>query len=343
MILVSGYYGFANLGDEAILAALCNDLEELGIKRQDIVVLSAQPEETQAQHGVKALPRFDLYQIWHALGKARLLISGGGSLLQDATSSRSIPYYLGLIELAQLRKVPIVMYGQGVGPVRRPVFQRWVRRAFQLSAASSVRDQTSLELLVSFGLEPDKVKLFADPVFSQKSVENKAIQQDRVLLNLRPYAGWPSQERLWTSLLLVWQEQGLNIEFIPLGPGDGEIGLRLQALCPALTVHPQLTLARYPQVYAGAALCVSMRLHGIIFSALADVLPVGLNYDPKVEAISSQLGIPLWRLPELAGLETAVPKLMVDAETYRTSYQRALTELRQGALGNRTLLAKFVR
>ena len=91
MILVSGYYGFDNLGDEAILAALCQDLAALGVSRREIAVPSGNPAKTAALHGVTALGRFDLPGIWRALSSARCLISGGGSLLQDVTS-RPVSY-----------------------------------------------------------------------------------------------------------------------------------------------------------------------------------------------------------------------------------------------------------
>lgn len=125
MILVSGYYGFGNLGDEAILAALCQDLVSLGISRRQIVVPSGNPQQTAAEHGVSVLGRCDLKGIWRVLSSARCMVSGGGSLLQDATSKRSLPYYLSLVELALLRRVPVVMYAQGLGPISSGPYKSW--------------------------------------------------------------------------------------------------------------------------------------------------------------------------------------------------------------------------
>ena len=125
MILVSGYYGFDNLGDEAILSSLCADLAELGVSRRELVVPSGNPEKTAAEHGVSVLGRFDVRGIWRTLSSARCLISGGGSLLQDVTSRRSIAYYLSLVEMAQARKVPVIMYAQGLGPIRSRFFKAW--------------------------------------------------------------------------------------------------------------------------------------------------------------------------------------------------------------------------
>lgn len=343
MILVSGYYGFDNLGDEAILDVLCADLLALDIKDEDIVVLSNNPEQTTKRLGVAALSRYDLKAIWSSLGKARLFISGGGSLLQDVTSRRSIPYYLGLVELAFLRKVPVVMYGQGLGPVQSNLFRAWVGRAFKRSLACSVRDASSLQLLLDLGVPEGKIELCADPVFQHELVTSQGPRTHQILLNLRPYTGWDRHQRLWQEQMRLWQNKGFGVEFIALGPGDLEMGRDLQESCAALRIHSGLTLDTLRQVFGGVDLCVSMRLHGLIFSALHDCLPIGLNYDPKVEAICQQLEIPFWELDLLAELDSGIDEVLQNADQHRLRYQRALRNLRDGALRNRAMLARVMR
>ena len=343
VILVSGYYGFDNLGDEAILGALCADLFSLGVKGKDIVVLSNNPEETARQFKVTALPRYDLKRIWRTLRKTRLFISGGGSLLQDVTSKRSIPYDLGLVELALIRKVPVVMYGQGLGPVQSSYFRSWIGRAFKRSLACSVRDVGSLQLLLDLGVSEERIELCADPVFQRKLATSQASRSHKILLNLRPYADWDRQQRFWQNQVLLWQGEGFRVEFIPLGPGDLEMGNRLQEKCADLKVHSDLTLKTLDQIFVGTDLCVSMRLHGLIFSALHDCLPIGLNYDPKVEALCQQLEIPFWELDALADLGEGINEVLQNADQHRIKYRRALGNLREGALKNRAMLARVMR
>lgn len=343
MVLISGYYGFGNLGDEAILQALVSDLISLGVKRSEIVVLSIDPKRTEAEHGVRALPRYNLKKIWQALGSARLLVSGGGSLLQDVTSKRSIPYYLGVVELALLRKVRVVMYGQGLGPIQNRVFKVWVKRAFQRSFACSVRDQGSLKFLLDFGLSKEKIVLAADPVFQKKLEVNNKTNSKRLLLNIRPYSSWEEQKTLWLKHLALWQTQNFDLEFVPIGPGDREIGLFLQQEFPSLQVHPKLELENYAQVFCNTQLFISMRLHGLIFSALCNCLPVGINYDPKVAAISSQLQIPFWEIANLESLGRGVGQVLSREEEHRVDYNKALINLNIGAHKNRQVLAEALR
>lgn len=343
LILVSGYYGFDNLGDEAILGVLCADLRALGVKGEEIVVLSNQPQHTAQEFQVTAIHRNDLREIWRRLGRARLFISGGGSLLQDVTSRRSIPYYLGLVELAHMRKVPVVMYGQGLGPVQSRILRHWVGRSFKRSLACSVRDPGSLQFLAELGVPEETIELCADPVFQQVPVIDQQIRSRRVLLNLRPYSDWGSQEKLWADQVKLWQSKGYDIEFIPLGPGDEVLGRTLLKFCPGLKMHAQLKLESAGQVFSGAGLCISMRLHGLIISALQDCLPIGLNYDPKVRAICQQLQIPCLELGQLAELGSILDKVWQDGSEHRLKYRKALEGLRAGALKNRAMLARLLR
>ena len=92
-ILISGYYGFANAGDEAMLTAIIESLRQVE-KNVELTVLSGNPEDTAAKHQVCSVYRFNPLGIIRAMKDSELIISGGGSLLQDVTSKRSLLYYL---------------------------------------------------------------------------------------------------------------------------------------------------------------------------------------------------------------------------------------------------------
>ena len=95
-ILISGYYGFKNSGDDALLQAIINGLDERGYK-DNITVLSAMPADTAKAYGVRAVNRINVFSIIKHMKKAALLISGGGTLLQDGTSTKSLVYYISII------------------------------------------------------------------------------------------------------------------------------------------------------------------------------------------------------------------------------------------------------
>ncbi|MDD2498401.1 MAG: polysaccharide pyruvyl transferase family protein, partial [Desulfitobacteriaceae bacterium] len=122
-VLISGYYGFNNIGDEAVLASMIQALDDVSPQVQ-ITVLSDNPERTEKQYRVRAINRWSKKEISNGLKECDLFISGGGSLLQDVTGPKSILYYLELIRLAVWYKKPVMFYAQGIGPVQRP----WARK-----------------------------------------------------------------------------------------------------------------------------------------------------------------------------------------------------------------------
>jgi polysaccharide pyruvyl transferase CsaB len=159
-IVISGYYGFGNAGDEAILTALIRRLRER-LPEAEIVVLSAAPTETAGRFGVRAIDRWNLLQIRRELRSADALLSGGGGLIQDETSRRSPYYYLGLIALAR-RHCPVYAVGQGIGPLHSQIAYRWAGRVLRHVDFSLVRDEPSARLLRHWGLPADRIVCAGD-------------------------------------------------------------------------------------------------------------------------------------------------------------------------------------
>ncbi len=115
-IAISGYYGSRNAGDEAVLGATVHELRRR-LPDVEPVVLSADPAGTREEHDVEAAPRWPLSSVRRTIRAADLLLSGGGSLFQDATSSRSLAYYLLTLHAARAAGVPYVIHAQGLGPL----------------------------------------------------------------------------------------------------------------------------------------------------------------------------------------------------------------------------------
>ncbi|MBL8084067.1 MAG: polysaccharide pyruvyl transferase family protein, partial [Candidatus Obscuribacter sp.] len=138
LIVVSGYYGFDNLGDEAILEELVRELKSLW-PAKDIVILSQNPESTAARFGVRAQNRWQLSEIAVLLRQCKLFISGGGGLFQDSESVKSVIYYGGLISLATLCGAPTLIYAQGLGPLKSALGKALTRFSLVQAKQLSVR------------------------------------------------------------------------------------------------------------------------------------------------------------------------------------------------------------
>jgi polysaccharide pyruvyl transferase CsaB len=172
-VMISGYYGFDNLGDELILQVLIDALKE---RKAHITVLSQNPEKTRQQYGVDAISRTSILDIVEALAQTHLFISGGGGLFQDATGPMSALYYGGLIHLAAFLQVPVCFWAQGVGPLRQWLPRKVTASALEKCEAIVVRDESSADVIESLiGRRP---MVTADPVWLLKTEKSRLASVD---------------------------------------------------------------------------------------------------------------------------------------------------------------------
>jgi polysaccharide pyruvyl transferase WcaK-like protein len=171
-VLISGYYGFDNMGDEAVLAGLLAGMRQIAPEVQP-VVLSACPETTRVVHGVECVPRAHVGAVWQAMRSSAGLISGGGSLLQDVTSKRSVYYYLAIMVMAQLAKRPFCICGQGMGPLQSPMARRVTGRVLRGARSIWVRDHAAgklVDALLTGSDKPDALDVDKQQSFTITSV-----------------------------------------------------------------------------------------------------------------------------------------------------------------------------
>jgi polysaccharide pyruvyl transferase CsaB len=317
-IIISGYYGFRNSGDEAVLQSILNALakqsQALGIALEP-VVLSIDPEWTAATYGVEAVHRMKLGEVRKAISGSAGLISGGGSLLQDVTGSKTIPYYLGIIKLAQWLGKPTFIYAQGIGPVNRKLFHPLIKSVFRKCAYVSVRDEQSRQLLQSMGLVKDKIEVVPDPVMGltlpedartgelEAAGEVPITAEDISGQQAKPYTVgisvrfWEQSRReldaIAEGLVKAAAKLPLHLRFLPFHhSADNEasryvmqkLGQEIEehggtvSICED-AMHPLQMLREVGQCQA----LIGMRLHSLIYAAGRRVPLMGVSYDPKID------------------------------------------------------------
>lgn len=298
-VVISGYYGFSNLGDEAVLSAVIEGLRSKSTKSIEIVVLSADPERTEKTYGVTAVPRMSVSHVSKVLHKCDLFISGGGSLIQDATSWRSLIYYLSTIQLAKTFGCKIMILGQGIGPLRRRSSRYLSRLVLNQVDLITVRDTESAELLAELGVCKPPVYVTADPSFMLTACppdEASAIlsklglmpSEPLIGVSLRQWADVPDIEHIAAKALGVLSER-LRAKILLLTmhtPDDLGLAKCIQQLSASsyIIVQPEpWTPAQVLGVVGHCELLIGMRLHALILATIAGVPSVGLSYDPKVE------------------------------------------------------------
>src|SRR5207302_4347621 len=132
-----------------------------------IAALSADPKRTASDYGIRGYHRTRPREVVTALRESDLLLSGGGSLLQDRTSLRSLLYYLGVIRLAIGMRRRFMVFAQGIGPLLRPAARRLTSSLLARACAISVRDAASQSLLQSLpgAKRLPAIEVTADPAF----------------------------------------------------------------------------------------------------------------------------------------------------------------------------------
>jgi len=305
-LLVSGYCGFGNAGDEAILAGLVEGFRTADAN-VELTVLSGDPEATESEHGVRAVPR-GLMSAYRWAHRSDLLISGGGGLLQDTTSLQSPLYYLGAMRLARAAGTPVACVGHGIGPLKRSLARFLTRRVLSRVDIIAVRDQASCQALRELGVTRD-IQVTADLSFllptPSKEESDAAWRKAGLPQDDRPTAAIalrdpPESEqanfgaRLAEALSEACEQLGLRPVFIPMHRGRDERVARecARAFPAGAEVVTQQMRARELLALVGQCdLMIAMRLHAIIFAAICGVPAVAISYDPKVEALMQQLDL----------------------------------------------------
>lgn len=317
-VLVSGYYGAGNLGDEALLAGLLTGLTARG---HEPVVLSADPRSTRALHGLAAVDRYS--GLLPALWKADALVSGGGGLLQDATSGRSLSYYLGTVRLAKALRKRVVVYGQSLGPLTPHGFAR-ARRALA-GVPLALRDQQSVALAASMGygsvLVADPALVMPLPAGATGPVVPAGRTDGPVVL--APRGGQEALNAALAALARALQADGVPLVALAFQPRQDDTAVaELVEAAPSVVARSAATPAEALLAMADARYVVSVRLHGCILAARLGIGFAGLSYDPKVKGFLSQAAAPAFSAPvdkrALLNLVRAAPPAAAHAVDHLT-------------------------
>ena len=327
-ILISGYYGFDNIGDESILRTLITSLREK-IPDCSLTVLSHNPASTREKYGVEAVERMSPGAILRAVRQCDMLISGGGSLLQDVTSSKSIHYYLFIIRLAKLLRKKVFIYSQGIGPIDHAFNRRATARALKKADGIVVRDERSAKLLEQIGLPQERIVITADPVIRMKrpdrTVGREILARAGIKKDGRLTVGWAIREKNRDSTFvreitecIRWLRENYDAESV-LIPFHYEEDREVCSVIAERTNGAAKCLSEkylsedMLSIIGNMDVLVGVRLHSMIYAAIMGVPIIGVSYDPKCTAFLNSVG-----LDSLSTRET------FSAEAFKAEFARVL-------------------
>lgn len=344
-ILISGYFGFGNLGDEAILAAMVEGFSGFD-KKISLTVLSQNPEQTSETHCIPAINRNNVRDIIKSLRECDVFISGGGGLLQDKTSSRSLLYYLGLMRLAKLFGKKVYVFAQGIGPVKSRANRLLLKKTLEKADLITIRDYESFSFLNDYHLKNPKILNTADATFilepeeGEPLLEQAGIKKDKgrlVGISLRNLtkANLPVEtlagladnlaETLKAKIVFIPCQRSTDIDVI------NQVMNKMSA--QAAVISKEYRPTELLGIITQMDLVIGMRLHSLIFAALAKVPAIGLAYDPKVSSFMAEVSLPCFDVENLVAAEVVLTakELLDNREGVKQSLAFSLRKLQAKA------------
>lgn len=338
-VVICGAYGMGNSGDEAILDAIVAEMSAID-PLMPLTVMTRDPAGASARLGLTAVHTFNFPRFLAVMRRRALYINGGGSLIQDVTSRRSLWYYLFTLRAAKRLGCKVMMYGCGIGPVKRPGGVERTRRVLNSCVdAITLREPDSIEELARFGVTKPEIILASDPALTLPSAPAEEVdaaleaagaapEGKYICFALRLWPGFGEKAGVFAAAARHAHEAyGLTPVFLPINHLDDGQAAALVAEklgdTPHVLLPGPMSSALVIGLMSRMQVVVSMRLHGLIFAAGQGVPLIGVSYDPKVTAFLRCVDA---GCVPLEGLEEGELCRLIDGAAARSGDAAALEE-----------------
>jgi polysaccharide pyruvyl transferase CsaB len=352
---ISGSYGGFNLGDEAILQVLVSELRRsLNV---EITVFSRNARDTRERHRVERVVQsteLSRREIQAIVADLDLFILGGGGILYDADADM----YLREVLLAHEANTPVMVCAISAGPLADRGLRGRVRDALNKAAVVTVRDRHARQLLEEVGVERDIVLtadpallLAPDPLTLEEILRAEAIDPEARLIGFSVREPGPAAPDLdvehYHRLLANAADYLIDrldseVVFFPMERRSFDVQHshavvgRMSHAQRATVLKRDYTPGQILSLLTHFDFTVGMRLHFLIFSALAQVPFVGLPYATKVAGFLEDLRL---QAPALAHVSAGQLIAHIDRawdlrDGLRTTIQERLPVLQARARTN---------
>ena len=345
-ILISGYYGFKNSDDDALLSCIIKDIEKV-YDRDKIVVLSANPEETTRLYNIRSIDRMNIFSIIAHMGNASLLVSGGGTLIQDGTSTKSLLYYLGIIMLAKFFGLRTMLYANGIGPLIREKNKKRTKKVLDKVDVITLRDRRSKAALDEMGIKGN-IYVTADPVFGIENINSDEgrkllcrmnVAKDAQCMGISVRPNKKMNDEILKNIAAAADKCAEKYKLLPViipmqKNKDEGICRRLSGFMKSenIVLPLDLSLDEILSVVSNMKLCIGMRLHTLIYSAVEAIPVIGLVYDPKVSGFMEYSNQDLYlNIDEISEsrLTELIDKLMADYDNIKIKLEKTCCEMKK--------------
>ncbi len=310
-IMLAGYYGFNNSGDEALVAAIIDSLKKED-KELSILLVSKNPKQASEKYGVSSISRSNFFKIRKSMKASRVFIYGGGSIIQDITSTQSLMYYSLLLFFAKRLGLKVMLYANGIGPIVRKWNIPTAKWALQVCDVITLREKESFKEIEKLGVTRDDVIQSCDPTLSLVPADYKRIMEVCKKEGIDPtkkylalsFRYWKNSEmdtafasKMAEVIDNACKKHNLHALFIPMQYPDDALfckEIMSKLTVPCVIIKSELKVQELMGVIALAELVVAMRLHTLIYAFSVDKPVIGLVYDPKIKAFMEYINQPTY-------------------------------------------------
>lgn len=357
-IMLSGYYGRSNLGDDLALNALMTNIKNT-CDIEKTVVLTSKRNEHDSDDMIY-VHRFNIFKIYHHMKRTKLFMLGGGSLLQDVTSSRSLLYYLFVLNLAIRCRCKTMLYGNGVGPIIKKHHRNMTRRALNKTTYISLRDRNSMKFLRFIGVENRNMLVTADETFTlsssmfskKSSIANIEIPKDKELIciNIRgSHKNSNFLEKFAKFIDCISEKYNFMPVLLPVHYNQDPAALDELSKClncQHILATIQLSHPQTLELIRMSRFSVCERLHALIFSSIFNKPFMAIDYDPKVHDFAKRMNLDKYMQSSTNfDVEKALRDfdlLVQDEQEIKVALDKEITVLKGGAMQNAEIAKKLL-
>lgn len=374
-VLICGFYGNYNLGDEAMLAGMMSLLRK---HREDLsfTVFSNDPYDTKARYAVQSIHRLSRRRSVQrnlSILQNRYFILGGGDLLRDgATHLVAQNWLIPLQKALHLCRQTIVL-GVSVGEIWRPETKALIPQVLNQVDLIAVRDVQSKAVLEALGVQntihvmtdlalqtlpdtfPEPLRAINQPLQIGVSVRHLSGRGPSVDVDQYPTL----QKEIAAIVDELIESYGAIIHFLPFRtyeksyhPTDDDYVsslnvLRFSRYSSQCIVHRYFpSLQHLNQVISSLDLMIGMRLHSLILSAGSGVPVIAAEYDPKVKGFMNEIGQSEYSIPldtfSTAQLSPLIRNILKDPSNACRNVQDGVTRYRKRILEMQPALTQLL-
>ncbi len=349
-----GYYGYGNSGDDALLGSIISDIKEV-MPDFAPIVLSHDVQATQRAFGVECADRFNIKQVTDAFKRSNVLLLGGGSLIQDVTSTKSLLYYLWCIKLAKKFGLKVMLYANGIGPIVKEENKKRAAKVLETVDIITLRDEESAEFLTELGVTKPQIVVTADPAFSfggecEDISGEFGIEGDYVCMSVR---NWPDADAKVLGGIAqmcdyIVSNYSITPVFVPmqfekdLNPAK-TVAARMEN--KSVVIHKKLSVKQIVSLIKHSKAVVSVRLHMLIFGAAAGVPGIGIEYDPKIRGFQNNMELPYLSVKDITtgAYKDIIDSFMTNIDQTKQHLSEIIPEKKKQSKQNALIAAQLIK